>query len=452
MREAQKREILNFIKNLQKANEEIRQAVDQNNYRAVQNMLSECQDFAVSLEDIIERLEGKGHMTAMYLEEYCKILFQVFGKIGEEGVTGDEVYAVLNAQIAQIENSAREDIKAKKEVVFLPYKASMWDSLESIYLAAREDEDCLTYVIPIPYFDKNPDGSLGQMHYEGDEFPKNIPITSWKEYSIAQNKPDVIYIHNPYDDCNYVTSVHPAFYCRELKKYTEQLVYVPYFVLQEIDPDNQVAIDEMKHFITTPGVIYADKVIVQSENMKKIYVNEYLKFAKANGLGGKHTDRAYQEKRILGLGSPKIDKVLRTRKEDLEIPEEWMKIIRKPDGSWKKIIFYNTSVTALLENNEKMLDKMEDVFRIFQENREQVALLWRPHPLIESTVKSMRPQLWERYEKLIEQYKKEGWGIYDDTPDMDRAVVLSDAYYGDGSSVVQIYQALEKPILIQYVG
>ena len=27
--------------------------------------------------------------------------------------------------------------------------------------------------------------------------------------------------------------------------------------------------------------------------------------------------------------------------EDLEIPEEWKKIIEKEDGSWKKIIFYN---------------------------------------------------------------------------------------------------------------
>ena len=34
---------------------------------------------------------------------------------------------------------------------------------------------------------------------------------------------------------------------------------------------------------------------------------------------------------------------------------------------------------------------------------------------------------------------------------MDRAVVISDGYYGDGSSVVQVYQETGKPVMIQSV-
>jgi hypothetical protein len=63
----------------------------------------------------------------------------------------------------------------------------------------------------------------------------------------------------------------------------------------------------------------------------------------------------------------------------------------------------------------------------------------------------MRPDLWEQYKAIVDQYKKEGWGIYDDTADMDRAIVLSDGYYGDGSSVVQLYQQTGKPVMIQNV-
>jgi hypothetical protein len=207
----------------------------------------------------------------------------------------------------------------------------------------------------------------------------------------------------------------------------------------------------MKHFIWLPGVINADKVIVQSEKMKQIYVNEYMKAAQTNGLGGNHLNRSYLEQKILGLGSPKFDKVNNTKKEDLEIPEDWIKIIEKPDGSWKKIIFYNTSVGALLSNSEKMLDKMRYVFDVFKENQDEVALLWRPHPLIENTVKSMRPQLWEQYKALVDEYKQEGWGIYDDSSDMDRAMILSDGYYGDGSSIVQLYQQTGKPAMLQNV-
>ncbi len=34
---------------------------------------------------------------------------------------------------------------------------------------------------------------------------------------------------------------------------------------------------------------------------------------------------------------------------------------------------------------------------------------------------------------------------------MDRAIIISDAYYGDSSSIVQLYETLEKPIMIQNV-
>ncbi len=135
----------------------------------------------------------------------------------------------------------------------------------------------------------------------------------------------------------------------------------------------------------------------------------------------------------------------------MEVPDEWLKIIQKPDGSWKKIIFYNTSVGALLQHNEKMLEKMRYVLGVFKDNWDEVALLWRPHPLIKATVESMRPQLWSEYDRLVRKYREEGWGIYDDSSDVDRAIALSDAYYGDGSSVVQMYQQTGKPIMMQNV-
>ena len=159
--------------------------------------------------------------------------------------------------------------------------------------------------------------------------------------------------------------------------------------------------------------------------------------------------RRYWEEKILGLGSPKVDKVLNTRKEDVEIPEEWLKIIEKADGSRRKVILYNTSVGALLQHGEKMIDKMRQVFRIFRENKEDVALLWRPHPLIPATIKSMRPQLWTEYQSVVREYREEGWGIYDDSPDLDRAIAVSDGYYGDPSSVVNLCKSVGMPVMIQ---
>ena len=451
MRKAQKQEILEMIQTLHEAHDEVKNYINKKNNTVAQDILSQCQECAISIGTAIENLEGEGFVTISHIEAYCEVLFSIYEELNNTYVDVNKVYKNLKKQMLHIENSVKNDISIHKEVVFFPYKASMWDSLESVYLAAKEDPDCTAYCVPIPYYDRNSDGSLGQMHYEGREYPKNIEVIDWQTYNLEERKPDAIYIHNPYDECNFVTCVHPRYFAKNLKKYTEKLVYIPYFVLGEIEPDDEKAIEDMKHFCFLPGTIYADKVIVQSEKMKQIYVNEYLKEAKLRGLTGNHIDKKALDEKFLGLGSPKFDKVNATKKDDIEVPAEWLKVIEKPDGSWKKIIFYNTGIAALLENEEKMLEKIKYAFEVFKENMDDVALLWRPHPLIPNTIKSMKPHLWAEYESIVNEYKSQEWGIYDDTADLDRAIAISDAYYGDGSSVVQLCQETGMPVMIQNV-
>lgn len=451
MRNKQKEKILGIVKTLHEAHEAIRNAVRKKNVQEARALLAECQQAAIGVGTHIEKSEGEGHEAVSCLEEYCEVLFDVYEKLEEDTYGEEGTYKLLYNQLTEVENTIKNSICIKKEVAFFPYKASMWDSLESIYLSMKADPECDVYCVPIPYFDLNPDRSLGAMHYEGGEYPEGIEITDWKDYDLEERIPDEIYIHNGYDDWNLVTSVHPRFYARNLKRYTDKLVYVPYFVQAEIEPYDQAEINGMKHFIWIPGVIFADRVIVQSEKMKQIYVNEYLKAAKENGLRGKHLNRMYVEQKISGAGSPKLDRIKRIQTESLNIPKEWRGLIQKADGTDKKVVFYNTSINALLEYDDQMLRKMERVFEIFKKYREEVVLLWRPHPLIASTIQSMRPYLWTEYSRIVENYKKEDWGIYDDSADIDRAVVLSDAYYGDMSSVVELCHETGIPVMIQNV-
>lgn len=317
MRKSQKNQIISTLGLLDKAHDTIKKAVKTNNRDAALTLLEQCQDSAIQIGGMIEESEGENFATIGFLENYCEQLYRTYEMIRrQQSVSGSKIYKNLSEDLIRIKNSVKNDISVRMSAVFLPYKASMWDSLESVWKAADADPDCDAYVVPIPYFDKNPDGSFQKMHYEGDMYPDYVPVVSWEEYDLAAAHPDVIYIHNPYDEYNHVTSVHPAFYAKELRNFTDKLVYIPYFTLNEIEPDNQTAIDKMKHFCFVAGTLYADQVIVQSENMRQIYINEYMKAAKEMGLSGECVDRKFLEKKFLGLGSPKIDKVLSARKED----------------------------------------------------------------------------------------------------------------------------------------
>ena len=125
------------------------------------------------------------------------------------------------------------------------------------------------------------------------------------------------------------------------------------------------------------------------------------------------------------------------------LPQDWKERI-----SNKKVILYVTSLGNMLSGGMQHIEKIGYVLDIFHQYQEDVILWWRPHPLEISTLESMRPDLLEKYMRIREQYEKEGWGILDTTADVHRAIAISDAYYGDWSSVIQLYEKTRKPILL----
>ncbi len=443
MRQYLKHQCFKTIDILKEAHQEIKKFIDKRKGDIALSLLEQCQQGAISLGNFLDSQLGEGTEQVEQLEEYCELVYQLSVDIGSGSSVNAHKWAKrLDKLLTRVANSIRNDLPTETEIVFLPYKASMWDSLESEWKKADADENCTALVVPIPYYDKNPDGSVRAVHYEADQYPSYVPVTDYKTYDLEARHPDKIYIHNPYDSANYVTSVLPQFYSDKLKEYTDDLIYIPYYVLGEPDPDDEKSLEGMERFVTTPGVFNAHHVIVQSEAMRKAYIKVLVKYA------GDDT-KSYWENKISGAGSPKMNRVENLRKEDFELPEEWQRLVRKQDGSRRKIIFYNTGVSALLENDEKMIRKIRENFDIFRSHADEVTLLWRPHPLIEATLTSMRPQLAAEYKLLKEQYISDGWGIYDDTAELDRAIAVSDAYYGDMSSVVWLYQKTKKPVMIQ---
>jgi hypothetical protein len=455
MRKQEKKKLEAVYALLQDAEKQIEESISAGDYQQAQTLLVQCQEAAITMGNAIEASEGENCAAIPVLEDYCEAVFALYRRleetqntdIGRDMETAPNMSALLK-QIQMLLDAAgvhlQKDIIPQKEIVFLPYKASMWDCLESVWRKECEDSKNAVYVIPIPYFDKDKDGKVYAMHYEGEDFPTDVPVTSYLEYSLEENHPDMIFIHNPYDEHNLITTVHPDFYSTKLKNYTDQLIYIPYFVLAEINPEDKRAVQGMAHFATLPGVVNATRVIVQSENMKQAYVEALCEWA------GPESRPVWEEK-IRGLGSPKFDKILNSHPEDFTLPDAWKSVIYKTDGTRKAVILYNNSVGAFLAHREQMLEKLRRVLHIFYENREETALLWRPHPLMEPTIKASAPELLEPYQEIIAEYQKQGFGIFDASPDLDRAVILSDAYYGDPSSVVELFKVLGKPVMIQAV-
>lgn len=399
-------------------------------------LLGASQQLAIEMGTLIEDCKGEGHPVVGVLEAYCEAIYEFSQKSTKECV--EKLQKVLK----KLEERIRKDILERKTVVFLPYKASKWEYMQSVWQAAMEDETCDVYVIPIPYFYKEYDGTLRDMQYEAEQFPDNLHIVAYDEFDFALHYPELMFVQNPYDEFDPVISVHTFFYSENLKHYTEKMIYIPPFVLEEFSKESYREYFNMKYYCTMPGVVNADQVIVQSENMKQLYVEKLTEFA------GEDT-RAIWEEKILGIGSPKADMQNAPQTDRKTIPEKWRPFVEKPDGSRRKVLLYYIGLSGFMQYREQMIVKMRKTFRIFAENREQIAVMWKLDSQMKPTLEQSEPELYQQYCLLEREFSEHKFGILAETEPDELLVSSCDAYYGDASLVAQMCRGAGKPVMLQ---
>ena len=414
MKRIKKQAVLESITLLENANEYVTADLKQ---EELLNILTQCQEAAILTGNDLETQGESTKELVTMLEEYCELIFQISQSMDDPENRRQLAQTVRNLLIRLHSKTVELLPEDRKEIVFLPYKASMWDSLESVWKAADADPECDAYVIPIPYYDKNPDGSFREMHYEGDLFPDDVPITRYDAYSLEERRPDAIYIHNPYDEANYVTSVYPMYYSQLLKNNTCCLIYIPYFVAGYYS-STESAIRNIPYCINN-----VDYVIVQSNLQKQLF-----------GI-----NKDYYEKLIV-MGNPKIDKVINEmNKESNET--RWDKFLKG-----KKVILLNSSITKILNENE-WGKKIEQILNII-ENNPHLALIWRPHPLLKATIEAMVPQKKKEYLNVFDHVSRMENALIDYNSSPNEAIKYADAMISDYSSLVMQFTVTGKPVLV----
>lgn len=427
-----KRRLLQKLQLLGQIHEKLELLIQVGEWELVKKLFEELQNVAIAVGNSIEKKLGEGTEIVSLLEQYCEGVFEVYGIVTRDAVmNGSGVRTILDEALQVVMDEA-EKLSVKKEIVFMPYHASRWKAIESVWRAACADESCIVRVVPIPYYYKRRMGTaLSERHYEGEKFPEYVPITDFMEYDVENNHPDRIYIQNPHDNWDQVLTVHSDYYSAELWKYTEELVYIPWFKTDEITKEDDRAINVMKYYVAMPGVVNADRVIVQSESMKQSYVDYLSQWA------GEETHSIWEEK-ILGTGSPL---------DDIEDQEE-----QRPE-SWadKKALLYYVSGNGLLEHREKMLAKMQNTMEIFEEWSDRLQVIWLQDLELRQRLEKRAPQLLKKYEESILEAGQKDWITIMEDSDKERAVRLSDAFYGDVGKSAQLMKTAGKPVMLQNV-
>jgi len=329
----------------------------------------------------------------------------------------------LDEQVRELQRTLMEEIQPKLNVVFFPYKASMWDSLESIYEASAADSDCVSRVVPIPYYQLSGNGDIPT--YEGSLFPPHIPITHYNDYILENEQPDIIYVHNIYDQYNTLTRVHEQYFTENLKSFTGMLVYVPYHISSFIPPTE----GESNRAYSLPTVKNVDKIVLMNENLKKSAIKDGI-----------------PSEKLLVLGSPKLDAMVKALKADVDYPDEWKEKI-----AGKTVYLINTGCLYFAEQTYVKLERLIEFFNI-PRMAENSIVIWRPHPLTTISIMKYVPSFLEYYLNLTENLIKGGNPYYsqvimDESANYFPALKAADVLISGDASLLRSYLLTEKKVI-----
>ena len=298
-------------------------------------------------------------------------------------------------------------------IAFLPYKRSMWNSMESVYeelLTSGVDAHC----IPIPYIRMKMNYQIDKIDSDYELFGDFAEPTA----NLETMDPDYVVIHYQYENNNLVTKMLPEYHTRAMKKRLKcKVIFIPYGYC--IGAEN-------RQFVIQPGLREVDYAFIEAEENVGPFIEEW------NNFGIDFTGRVW------GLGSPKLDAFTKIHED---IPEEW---IDKVDG--RSISLVTTSLGPFLSNPDNRIVKYKKA--VHEEEDKGNAVIFRPHPLLRTTINSMRPEKLGDYISMMVEFRDMDHVIVDESEFLERAVGISDRLVSDVSSLVPMWQQTGKPFRI----
>ncbi len=381
------------------------------------------QEIAIELGTYIESVKGEGYDLVHDLELFCDKVFELHNKLNESSDV-IEIHSILN-ELINIIDVLNEKQVARKEAVFFPFNSDYWYVFDEEYQKCVEDQDMDVYVVPIPYYYKKYDGMLRDMQYDMTSYDSKLPLIHYGDYDIKTHMPDKVYIQNPYDQYNEISSVHPDYYSLNLRRYTKELIYIPWFRTDDFTRDIERAYQNMKAYCIMPGVLYSDKIILQSEIIRERYIEKLV-----DALGVDY--RQIFEKRIFA--------------RDIEVKD-----IKDGSNKNKRLVFM-PDFSMFIEYGREFIQKIKRSLGIIGKSKESLELYFVQSSNIKIYLEKLRPELYDEYISIVEEYSKYSWCYIVDDRDINMLVNMCDAYYGDSGILAHRFRNAGKPVMIENVA
>ncbi|MFS0688510.1 CDP-glycerol glycerophosphotransferase family protein [Sporosarcina sp. 179-K 8C2 HS] len=382
-----------------------------------------CLDSLEFIEAINKALNDNKNSISDRLIEQLELISEkinYFYRKYKDGSVEDCEFNILLDEVKVVQILFAQDVKLVYHIVFFAELGQKWDSMKSVYDAFKKRDDCSVKVVQTPIF-RAVEKEAGEIEtdviYEDYLTHLGIKNIPYDDYDLSQELPDIGFISNPYEGVTL-----PQFWPENIAKYTK-LVYIPYYTEMSIN-DASIQVN-----CELPVARHAWRIISQSEKVKDMHVRYSLK----------------KGENVLVTGLPKWDGMCDSIISSNKFNEEWKrKLNNKKVFLWNSHFDINSQTSTFLEYGRSIID-------LFSKN-EDIALIWRPHPMTDTIFKLYLPEYADHWEESKSIVEGSGNMVLDTNNSYDIAFEFSDALISDYSSMIVQYLFTQKPILVLQKG
>lgn len=421
---------LECMKGLEELVSQAERMLDGGTFEEYAGYTNDAQQLAVDYGTLVEGVKGEDNPVTLNvvssLQLFCDTLWEEYQQL-ERGESLTHLQLSNNA-LQELKDCVRDNVIDRREVLILTIGPKEYKSLAPIYEEESKKEDTDVYIVPLPLMKKDIYGNIELSDEEImkavhiDEYPSGIDYSDWITYDISIHCPDVIYIQNPYDGTNPCHSVPAAFYANSLRNYSEKIVFVPTFSTAEFDKEDEPDQYNLRQYVNSPGVVYADEVIVQSENIKEQYLNSLIAFA------GEDT-RAYWNDKI------------KVREGSFDVGEV---------GDNAKRILYCIGENELAEHGDIFFTSVKDRIELLKETAGELDVSITLYPNDRNEWNKIDCDTSNQLFDIIDDVVKlEHFSMLDVQPlEADDVAANHTAYYGSPSPFVPAFVVQKKPVML----
>lgn len=408
----------------------------------IEEMLNNAQDMAIRMGAYLEnnyRTEDIKEIITL-LEQYCEAIYELGCRLDEDITSQQEVLTYLNTIIEgiTIEFGNIPEESGLFKVLMIIGQGKYFNVYRPIYNQLNNRDGVKLIVLKVPYYYRDSKGVLTEDMALEDDLPEDVDFVDYDTFDCENTKVDVLITSYPYDEFDMAGSIPPIYYIANMQKNAKKIIYISPYEIDEIQSMDQKAAVNMNYYVKSPGIVKADIIATESNNMRNMYISALKDWA------GEETHNIWENK-VISVSEIPLLKMVREDLEELEVSSPEIRA-----NNISKVMYY-TNISVMAEYGEEHIQRIKERLKEIASEAGEENTVWGIDPAMKE-LNRLRKEIYGSFLSLKQEITTSTKIlVVEDYDELQDIIFECKKYCGDSSFYANKMRVDLKEVSIEYI-